>query len=378
MINKPKILATVLVLMLVSLACQGTSQLATPGAPTAVVVQAPDAAPPSVDISGRQEALVSLYDRVVPGVVAIQTDSGSGSGFVFDNEGHIVTNFHVVDGVKTVEVDFTSGFKAYGVIVGTDPDSDLAVIKVDAPAEELQPLALGDSTQLKVGQTVIAIGNPFGLNGTMTVGIVSALGRTMDSQRESPTSPGFFSAGDIIQTDAAINPGNSGGPLFNLNGEVIGVNRAIRTSFSSSTGDPLNSGIGFAVAINIVKRVVPVIITDGKYDYPYLGMSSMSDLSLPVIEALGLPQFTGAYVTSVVPGSPAEEAGLRAGDKETSIPGLQGGGDLIVAINDQSVRGFDDLLQYLIYYTSPGDTVTLTVIRDGEQVDLPLTLGSRP
>ncbi len=377
--NRPKILATVLILALATLACQVSLPAANTGpTPTAVVAQEPGVVLPSIDTVSQQEALVSLYDQVVPGVVAIQTDLGSGSGFVFDAEGHIVTNYHVVDGASMVEVDFTSGYKTYGTIVGVDPDSDLAVIKVDAPAGELKPLALGDSTQLKVGQTVVAIGNPFGLTGTMTVGIVSALGRTMDSQRESPNSPGFFSAGDIIQTDAAINPGNSGGPLFNLNGEVVGVNRAIRTSFSSSTGDPLNSGIGFAVAINIVKRVVPVIIAEGKYDYPYLGMSSMSDLSLPVIEALGLPQYTGAYVTSVVPGSPAEKAGLRAGDKETSIPGLLGGGDLIVAINGQTVLGFDDLLQYLIYNTSPGDTVTLTVIRDGENVDLPLTLGSRP
>jgi 2-alkenal reductase len=376
--NKPKILATILILVLVSLACQGTSRVPSPEAqPTAAVFQPPDLGVSPVDTSGRQEALVSLYEAVIPGVVAIQTDLGSGSGFVYDSKGHIITNFHVVDGAASVEVDFTSGYKAYGTVIGTDLDSDLAVIKVDAPANELKPLALGDSTQLKVGQTVIAIGNPFGLDGTMTVGIVSALGRTMDSERESPTA-GFFSAGDIIQTDAAINPGNSGGPLFNLNGEVVGVNRAIRTSFSSSTGDPLNSGIGFAVAINIVKRVAPVIITEGKYDYPYLGMSSMSDLSLPVIEALGLPQYTGAYVTSIVPDSPAEKAGLRAGDEPTSVAGLLGGGDLIIAINGQPVRGFDDLLQYLIYYTSPGDTVTLTVIRDGQEVDLPLTLGSRP
>ena len=212
-----------------------------------------------------------------------------------------------------------SGYKVYGNVVGTDLDSDLAVIKVDAPAEELHPVPLGDSSGLQVGQTVVAIGNPFGLSGTMTVGIVSALGRTLDSAH---TTPGwdFFTAGDIIQTDAAINPGNSGGPLFNLNGEVIGVNRAIRTTNFTDTGEPINSGIGFAISVNIVKRVVPVLITDGKYDYPYLGMSSLDDMTLQIIEALGLKSFTGAYVTTVVPGGPADKAGIKAGTRKHQHP----------------------------------------------------------
>jgi len=255
------------VLALAALACQ-VPGLTQPGPASQVTVQptpmviAP-LAPVNVDTAGQQEALVSLYERVMPGIVALQVigDQGGslGSGFVFDAQGHIVTNQHVIEGARQVEVDFTSGYKAYGTVIGTDLDSDLAVVKVDAPASELFPLPLGDSNALKVGQTVIAIGNPFGLSGSMTTGIISALGRTLDSQREAPGGS-FFTAGDIIQTDAAINPGNSGGPLFNLNGEVIGINRAIRTTATTTTGEPVNSGIGFAISINIVKRVVPVLI----------------------------------------------------------------------------------------------------------------------
>jgi 2-alkenal reductase len=195
--------------------------------------------------------------------------------------------------------------------------------------------------------------------------------------RDSPTG-GFFTAGDIIQTDAAINPGNSGGPLFNLNGEVIGVNRAIRTDNFTGTGEPVNSGIGFAVAINIVKRVTPVLIAEGKYDYPYLGISSLDELSLPQIEALGLQSFTGAYVTSVTPNGPADRAGIRAGDQTTSIQGLGAGGDLIIAIDGQATSRFDDLLRYLINNKSPGETVVLTVLRGGERLEIPVTLDKRP
>jgi S1-C subfamily serine protease len=295
---------------------------------------------------------------------------------VYDDQGHILTNYHVVEGAKQLEVDFTSGYKIYGTVIGTDLDSDLAIVKVDAPASELHPLPLGDSSTLKVGQTVVAIGNPFGLSGTMTTGIISALGRTLDSQRDAP-SGGFFTAGDIIQTDAAINPGNSGGPLFNLNGEVIGINRAIRTTNFTSTGEPVNSGIGFAVAINIVKRVTPSLISNGKYDYPYLGISSIDTLSLPQIEALGLQSFTGAYVTSVMPNGPADKAGIRAGDQSTSA-GLNAGGDLIIAIDGQTTHNFDDLLRYLINNKAPGDTVVLTVLRGQEKVDVTVTLDKRP
>ncbi len=374
-----------MVLTLAALACQ-VPGLTPPGPASPPTVQptpmtiAP-LSPVNVDAAGQQEALVSLYERVMPGVVALQVvgDQGGslGSGFVFDAQGHIVTNYHVVERARQVEVDFTSGYKTYGTVIGTDLDSDLAVVKVDAPASELFPLPLGDSSTLKVGQTVVAIGNPFGLSGTMTTGIISALGRTLDSQREAPGGS-FFTAGDIIQTDAAINPGNSGGPLFNLNGEVIGVNRAIRTTAMTSMGEPVNSGIGFAISINIVKRVVPVLIETGKYDYPYLGISSVDELSLAQIEALGLKSYTGAYVTGVAANGPAQKAGIRAGEQTTSQQGLPAGGDLIIAIDGQPVLRFDDLLKYLINNKSPGDTVVLTVLRGEEKVDIPVVLDKRP
>jgi len=377
-----RISIAVSVLVMALLACQFGAQPAAYVSPAAQPTQALLPISEGGSAFQSQDAMVALYQHVNPGVVAIKTidaQAGSlGSGFVYDNQGHIVTNYHVVEGAqKQVEVDFVSGFKAYGTIVGTDLDSDLAVIKVNAPAEELHPLPLGDSDALLVGQSVVAIGNPFGLSSTMTTGIISALGRTLDSMHS--TSGGqFFTAGDIIQTDAAINPGNSGGPLFNLNGEVIGINRAIRTVNSTTSGEPLNSGIGFAVSSNIVKRVVPVLIQKGSYEYPYMGVSSNDELNLPVIEALGLKAQNGAYVVSVVSGGPADKAGLRAGDKPTSIDGLLAGGDLIVGIDGRPVKVFDDLLRYLINNKVPGDTVVLTILRGGETLDITITLAARP
>ncbi len=388
-----RLLVAVSLLVLASLACQalqpGVTVLPTVAPVVALPTQmtAPLVAPPvAFSASGageEQDLLVSLYERAVPGIVSIQvlTEAGGsqGTGFVFDKEGHIVTNQHVVEGQTYIEVAFTSGFKARAELIGVDLDSDIAVIKVEAPESELFPLTLGDSFQLKVGQKVIAIGNPFGLSGTMTTGIISALGRTLPSNRETPGGGSFFSAGDLIQTDASINPGNSGGPLFNLNGEVIGINRAIRTEASNSTGEPVNSGIGFAIAINIAKRVVPEIIKDGKYDYPYMGVSSLSDFGLAEIEALGLKQFTGAYVTSVAAGSPAEKAGVKAGTKDVGLgPNLLGGGDLIIALDGLPVKNFDELLRYLINNKGPGDTIVLTVLRGEEKLDLTLTLDKRP
>jgi 2-alkenal reductase len=210
----------------------------------------------------------------------------------------------------------------------------------------------------------------------MTLGIISGLGRTQPAH-ESPGG-GFFSTADVIQTDAAINPGNSGGPLFNLNGEVVGVNQSIRTTnVDATTGNAVNSGVGFSVSINLVKRVVPGLIRDGKYEYPYLGLSS-SELGLAEMEALGVNTYTGAYVISVVPGGPADEAGIRAGETTTSVPGLNAGGDLITAMDGQPIASFDELLSFLVTNKSPGDTVVLTVLRDGQPVDITVTLGTRP
>jgi 2-alkenal reductase len=336
---------------------------------------------PAADLVVIEDQLVEIYERVNPGVVALRVLSedggGSGSGFVIDKDGHILTNYHVIEGITDLEVAFPSGLKTRGEVLGTDLDSDIAVIKVEAPIEELHPLTLSDSDLVKVGQTVIAIGNPFGYSGTMTMGIVSGKGRTMESLHEAPTG-GLFSAGDIIQTDAAINPGNSGGPLLNLNGEVIGVNRAIFTTNFSEMGQPSNSGVGFAVSINIVKRVVPSLIANGKYDYPYVGITSISDLSLLEQEALNLPRAVGVYITDVTPGSPAERSGLRGGNRSTDIFGLEAGGDLIIAIDGLEVKSFADFIGYILRNKSPGDSVNLTVLRDGETMDVSLILDKRP
>jgi len=327
----------------------------------------------TVDVVAQNDVLVNLYERVSPGVVSILAltrsgemvvGGGTGSGFVIDKEGHIVTNYHVVEGASEIQVTFTSGIKIRGEVIGTDLDSDLAVIKVDLPAEDLTPIPLGDSDQLRVGQLVIAIGNPFGLSGTMTTGIVSSIGRTLDSLNLSSTGRAF-SAGDIIQTDAAINPGNSGGPLLNLDGEVIGVNRAIRTFASTDSLEPVNSGIGFAVSVNIVKRVVPSLISDGSYSYPYLGISSWPDIPLEEAERIGLERTIGAMVTSVVPGGPADEAGIQEDD-------------VILSINGLEVLDFSKMLSYLFNNTSPGDTVELEVFRNGAVITLDLTIGARP
>lgn len=334
-------------------------------------------APPIVlDPSAEEEVYTDLYNRVSPAVVSIRIfsnnglDDGLGSGFVIDTEGHIVTNNHVVEGADQLEVDFSSGVKAWAEVVGTDPTADLAVVKVDVPAEQLTALPLADSDLVQVGQRVIAIGNPFGLSGTMTVGIVSGLGRILPTDVAAPGG-GQFSAPDIIQTDAAVNPGNSGGPLLNLKGEVIGINQSIRTE----TG--VNSGISFAIASNTVRRIVPVLIKDGKFVYPYLGVTSSDDLTLSVIEELKLPQTTGAYVTQVSSGGPADQAGVR-GDRGLGSDRLQGGGDLIIAIDGHPVKTFSDLLSYLVNETSVGQKVTLTVLRDGSQQDIEVTLGARP
>ena len=349
--------------------------------PITATVIAPVYLAPAADLVAVEDQLVEIYEKVNPGVVALrvlsQDGGGSGSGFVIDKEGHILTNYHVIEDITDLEVAFPSGFKTRGEVLGTDLDSDIAVIKVEAQPEELHPLTLSDSDLVKVGQTVIAIGNPFGYSGTMTMGIVSGKGRTMESLHEAPTG-GLFSSGDIIQTDAAINPGNSGGPLLNLNGEVIGVNRAIFTTNFTEVGQPLNSGVGFAVSINIVKRVVPSLIANGKYDYPYVGITSISDLSLLEQEALDLPRAVGVYVTEVTPDSPAARAGLRGGDRATDIFGLNAGGDLITAIDGIEVKTFADFIGYILRNKSPGDPVLLTIMRSDETVDVSLTLDKRP
>lgn len=370
---KFKIFLAIAVLTLAALACQAAT--GTPATPPPVVsTPVVQLEQPAIEntTSGEPiflppDSLTALYEQVSPGVVAIRVitadGGGQGSGFVVDADGHIVTNYHVVEGATDIEVDFTSGFKIRGEIVGIDLDSDLAVLKVEAPAEQLRPIPMGDSDQVRVGELVVAIGNPFGLSSTMTVGIVSAKGRTLDSLNTAG-SGGTYSAGDIIQTDAAINPGNSGGPLINLNGEVVGVNRAIQTEAFSTSGEPVNSGIGFAISINIVKRVVPYLISQGYYEYPLLGVSSPSELTLFDQEQLGLTQSTGALVTVVVDGGPAQQGGVEIGD-------------LITHIDGREILVFGDLISYLMTNKGPGDQVTLTVLRNNNPVEITVTLGSR-
>jgi S1-C subfamily serine protease len=374
-----RLLISATALLLAGLACN-LFTVTPPPAPTpaAVLTVAP---PPTVAAavappvtSAEEQSLIDLYRRMNPSVVAILVEGNAGgalgTGFVFDAEGHVVTNYHVVEGAQNIEVDFPSGFKTRGQVLGTDADSDLAVIKLETLPEQLAPAPLGDSDQIQVGERVVAIGNPFGLSGTMTIGIISGLGRTLTSVRT--TDIGTFSAPDIIQTDAAINPGNSGGPLLNMQGEVIGVNKALE----SQTG--INSGIGFAVASNTVKQIVPYLIKDGKFVYPYLGITAPEELSLLAQERLKLPQASGAYVTSVVPNGPSDQAGLKADTASATSADFNGDGDLIVAIDGHDVKVFSDLLSYLVNHTRPGQEVTLTVLRGGEKLDVKVTLGERP
>ena len=372
------VLIALSILVIGSLACQVTAS--GPGLQPTSAVQ-PQAIPTvqvaSAVVVPEEGSLEALYQSVLPGVVAIRTDVAEGSGFMFDSDGHVVTNQHVIEGANTIEIGFSSGFKAYGTMIGQDSYADIAVIQVDnAAAQEIHALPIGDSSILQVGQSVVAIGNPFGLNGTMTLGIVSGLGRTQATGQSSTGS--YFSTADIIQTDAAINPGNSGGPLFNLNGEVIGINQSIITNNTNAQGQPTSSGVGFSIPINLVKRIVPSLIRDGVYRYPYLGISSTDNLSLSEIEALGLPTYKGAYVLSVVEGGPADQAGLIGGSAPTRFEYLQAGGDVIIAFDGKPVDTYEEMLSYLLTTKSPGDTVVLTVLRNGQPMDVTVTLGERP
>jgi len=348
-----------------------------------IIVVTPTSLPEEVisEVDAEDALLVNLYQRANPAVVYIEVmvedggtsvPLGAGSGFVIDTEGHIVTNNHVVEEVDAVQVIFSDGSVTSAEIVGRDPYSDLAVIKVDVPSERLSPLELGDSGALKVGQRVVAIGNPFGLDGTMTVGVISALGRTLPAQVIE--SAGFRNP-EIIQTDAAINPGNSGGPLLDTRGRVIGVNTAIR----SETGT--NSGIGFAVPVNTVKHIVPHLIEGGTYHYPYLGIESRSRPTLAELAGpLDLPVTRGVLIFEVKPGTAAARAGLRGGDHEVEVMGMmvRTDGDIIVAIDGYELHDFDDLIAYLVRETRVKQQVMLTVIRNGEELQVLVTLGERP
>lgn len=380
--------AVIVSLVVATLACNLTPRSTSVPQPTAVPVGVTQVVPmvatipplPPITVSSsEEEVLISLYERVNPAVVSIFVDgaegSGQGSGFLYDSNGHIVTNQHVVAGASFIEVDFPSGLKTLARLVGEDADADLAVIKVDEIPAGVQPLPLADSDLVRVGQRAIAIGNPFGEAGTMTLGIISGVGRTLGSNRQAPTG-GRFTAPDILQTDAPINPGNSGGPLLNLSGEVIGINRAIAvdTTQTSDIG-PSNSGVGYSIASNTVKQIVPFLISDGKFVYPYLGISSTPEMTLELKELLNAPGTVGTYVTSVIPGGPAEAAGLQADSGQNSFAG---DGDLIVAVDGREVQVFGDLMSYLVNKTRPGQEITLTIFRSGETREVKLVLGERP
>jgi 2-alkenal reductase len=319
-----------------------------------------------------EQLFIELYERVSPSVVYVAvttsglTGSGSGSGFVWDTEGHIVTNNHVVERASHIEVRFADDTTAEAKVVGRDPDNDLAVIKVDVPASRLHPVELGDSDALRVGQWTIAIGNPFGFEQTMTTGIVSGLGRMV--RQESG-----FSLPQLIQTDAAINPGNSGGPLLDSHGRVIGVTTLI---FSNSG---TNAGVGFAVPVNTVKRVVPSLMTAGRYADPWLGIQG-TGITSPLAKSLNLPVEQGVLVQTVVQGGPAAKAGLRGGDRQVSFEGtfVTAGGDVITAIDGVAMKDMDDLIVYLADHTSVGQKVTLTVLRNGVKRTIEVTLRERP
>jgi S1-C subfamily serine protease len=314
-----------------------------------------------------QDTLIRLYQAVNPSVVyIIVSSSSSGSGFVYSEEGHIVTNHHVATAGRDLEVVFAGGERMQATLVGADADSDLAVIKVDGLPDGIRPLPLAEADGIQVGQFAIAIGNPFGEQGSMSLGIVSGLGRSLRSQRAT-TALSTYSLPQVIQTDAPINPGNSGGPLLNLDGEVIGVNAAI----ASTTGS--NTGVGFSIPVAAVKRIVPDLIEKGEHSYAYMGASFDSEISLGEQTVYGVPQTQGAYVISVTPGGPADRAGLIAADPRTGE-----GGDLIVEIDGQPILDFSDLNSYLVFETQVGQTIEVTVLRDGEFTVLPLTLGARP
>ncbi len=326
------------------------------------------------------QIFTDVYNQASPSVVSIKVSgmeshpevegsipnipfSSGGSGFVIDIKGYIVTNFHVVDNADRIEVAFFDGTQVQAEVIGIDPDSDLAIIAVELPAEHLIPLEFADSDALEIGQTVLAIGSPFGQHWTLTSGIVSAVDRTI---------PGLtlYSVGSVIQTDAAINPGNSGGPLLDLAGRVVGVNSQIRTD----TGG--NSGVGFAIPSNLTKRVANLLIEDGEVEYSFLGIRG-GDVTLTIIEELGLPNnFQGIMVSFVQPDGPAAQGGFQSLDFDED--GNFIGGDIITGVEGIDLRSMNDLITYLARNTSPGDTITFAVLRNGEEeIELEVRLTPR-
>jgi 2-alkenal reductase len=352
-------------------AVNSPSILDTAPSPGEVVI--PNAPPTFGSLQDYQTSLEQIYQLVNPAVVSIQVGQGAGSGFVWDTLGHIVTNNHVVDGSDSIQVTFSDGTVRSGELVGADADSDLAVIKVDLEAVRLHPVTLASSTEVKVGQLAIAIGNPFALENTMTVGIVSAVGRVLPVD-SSGSGQGSYSIPDIIQTDAPINPGNSGGVLVDDQGQLIGVTAAIASPVRAS------AGVGFAIPSDIVKRVVPALIETGRYEHTWLGISGGSLTSdLAQVMNLDVDQ-RGALIIDIVPGGPADQADLRGSSQELAISGqpFRVGGDVITAIDGQAIDNFEDLVAFLARNTEVGQQVTLSFLRDGETETVTLVLAARP
>jgi S1-C subfamily serine protease len=330
-----------------------------------------------VKASDTELPLPGLFQKVEGSVVQI-TDSSEtdvfesrlGSGFVYDDNGHIITNYHVVSGGgNRLDVTFPDGTVYRASLIGSDPAADIAILYVEgAPKEKLLPLSLADSSKVRVGERVAAIGNPFGLSGSMSTGIVSGVGRQIPAQEEEG-----FTIPDIIQTDAPINPGNSGGPLLNMRGEVIGINSAIY----STTGQ--FAGVGFAIPSNTIAQVVPSLITIGSYQHPWLGVAGR-DMTPGIAELLGIDEPRGFLVMDVVAGSPAEKAGLKRGNEDTVIDGIpmKLGGDVIIAVDNNTVRKIDDILAYMEIEKSVGDDLQLTILREGQTIEVIATLAARP
>lgn len=332
----------------------------------------------TVEAQDSELTLPDLFERAEPSVVQISasndlSEQGKlGSGFVFDDNGHIVTNNHVISGTTALDVTFVDGTVYRATLIGSDPYTDLAVLYIeDVPQEKLVPLPLADSSAVRVGEQVAAIGNPFGLSSSMTAGIVSGVGRLIPSEEGAGVLQFFIP--DIIQTDAPINPGNSGGPLLNTRGQAIGINTAIR----SSTGE--FAGIGFAVPSNTVTKVVPSLIETGSFQHPWVGISGTS-MSPSIAQALDLEEPRGVLVVEVVGGSPAEKAGIRGGDTPTRINGqtIPLGGDVVLEIDGNEIRTLDDILVYLQREKAVGDTMQVTVMRDGQLQTIEILLEARP
>jgi len=380
--NRPVWFLSVIIM---SVVLAGAFELVTP--PRVVFSQ-------SSSSDGETALLRQVYAKVNPSVVSINVrlavsnqagiapsqgnpnagqafEEAAGSGFVYDTSGHIVTNAHVVQGATNVEVTFSDETIMRAKIIGIDLDSDLAVIQVIGDTSKYAPVALGDSDAVSVGDRAIAIGNPFEKAGTMTQGIVSGLHRSVSGlQPAGGTST--YTIPDALQTDAALNPGNSGGPLLNSNGEVIGVNEQIESQVRQS------SGVSFAISSNLVKLVIPALLKDGKVQHSYLGISS-AGLDLDIDDALNVPENTrGVYVLAVQPGSPAAKVGLKGAQQGNNTDAVPTGGDVILAIDGQPIVHADDLTSYVFMKTTPGQTIKLTILRNGKQQDLTATLAARP